>query len=149
MQFRPPGKSWLSWCRPATFLHQPRDKNVDQVSCVTSLLRVAPAPPSPHPPLTCAVTLFLFANQLASLAPSHRNYTIASEIQNHEPQTRTRSLLRVQKPAIRSTTKASQSLSSPGRDVDPSNQPSFQLPAQTDGEDRPSTWKVGIVHACN
>jgi hypothetical protein len=94
---------------PSHLFCQPRDKKCTKFRA--SLRSCAPNSTSPHPPLTCTIYSFLFASIVCQLRSLFRmlNYTKLSE-----SRIRAHSLHRVQKPAVRSTAEASQSLSSPG-----------------------------------
>jgi hypothetical protein len=142
MQFRPiatsPGKTWLSWCRPATTLHQPRDKKLTKFRA--SLCSSAPTPPSPHPLLTCQ-SHSLLACQSAQLHSLFQlvSKSISTQTQVAFPKFASGSKTNPGQP----TTETSQSLSSPSRDVDPSNERTASAKPKGTVKARP-TWELGL-----
>jgi hypothetical protein len=146
MQSRPqvirPGKTWLSWCCPATPLRQPRDKNRPSFVRHFALQR-AHHHPTHHS--LAKVTPFLFASQL-----SFTRSFIAAQLHSIVPSTKAI-------PKFASSPETSGSVYHRGKPIVISRESrrgslqraSCQRKAQRNGEAKPTTWELEIARACN
>jgi hypothetical protein len=144
MQSRPqvicPGKTWLSWCCPATPLRQPRDK---KSSKFRASLRAHHHHPTHHS--LARVTPFLFASQL-----SFTRSFIATQLHSIVPST-------TAIPKFASSPETSGSVHHQGKPIVISRESrrgslqraSCQRKAQRNGEAKPTTWELEIARACN
>jgi hypothetical protein len=145
VQIRSPSKTWLSWCRPATFSASLAIKNVPSF-----VRHFAPARPTPHHPIHHSLARFTPSCLLQSSVNFARSFACSITPNYPNPEFEPTVCIESRNPLFGPPLRQANRYLHRGRDVDPSNL-HLPLPAQanSNGEDRPTTWKFGIACACN